>query len=96
MNPTDVQAYALLEANALVEELMRLDNVTVSKKIDPSSLSDPFYAIFDSLISTAKCHGFVIHIEDSKRLADSLDAAVDAEDHSTCLPNRTFTICHPR
>ncbi|CAM9455950.1 unnamed protein product [Phaeothamnion confervicola] len=32
-NPTDVQAYALKEANALVEEFMLLANITVSKKI---------------------------------------------------------------
>ncbi len=33
LNPTDVQAYQLFEANALVEEFMLLANVTVGKKI---------------------------------------------------------------
>ena len=33
LNPTDVQAYQLLEANAVVEEFMLLANVTVSKMI---------------------------------------------------------------
>lgn len=32
-NPTDVQIYALKEANALVEEFMLLANITVGKKI---------------------------------------------------------------
>ncbi len=32
-NPTDVSAYALKEANALVEEWMLLANITVSKKV---------------------------------------------------------------
>ncbi|KAL7569091.1 hypothetical protein ACA910_016927 [Epithemia clementina (nom. ined.)] len=83
LNPTDVQAYALLEANALVEEFMLLANVTVSKKIlrhyptmsvlrrHPS----PNRAMFDGLISKARCRGLTIEIDDSKRLADSLDAA---------------------
>lgn len=83
LNPTDVQAYALLEANALVEEFMLLANVTVSKKIlrHYPTLSilrrhpAPNRAMFDGLISKAKCRGVDIDIEDSKRLADSLDAA---------------------
>lgn len=83
LNPTDVQAYALLEANALVEEFMLLANVTVSKKIlrHYPTLSilrrhpAPNRAMFDSLISKAKCRGSDIDIEDSKRLADSLDGA---------------------
>jgi len=83
LNPTDVQAYALLEANAVVEEFMLLANVTVSKKIlrHYPTLSilrrhpAPNRAMFDSLISKAKSRGLAIDIEDSKRLADSLDAA---------------------
>eukprot|EP00522_Entomoneis_paludosa_P014331 CAMPEP_0172461050 /NCGR_PEP_ID=MMETSP1065-20121228/39244_1 /TAXON_ID=265537 /ORGANISM="Amphiprora paludosa, Strain CCMP125" /LENGTH=1142 /DNA_ID=CAMNT_0013216249 /DNA_START=23 /DNA_END=3451 /DNA_ORIENTATION=- len=88
LNPTDVQAYALLEANALVEEFMLLANVTVSKKIlrHYPTLSvlrrhpAPNRAMFDSLISKAKSKGLSIEIDDSKRLADSLDAAQVAED----------------
>lgn len=83
LNPTDVQAYALLEANALVEEFMLLANVTVAKKIlrHYPTLSvlrrhpSPNRSMFQSLISKARCRGFEIDIEDSKRLADSLDAA---------------------
>jgi exosome complex exonuclease DIS3/RRP44 len=83
LNPTDVQAYALLEANALVEEFMLLANVTVSKKIlrHYPTLSvlrrhpSPNRSMFEGLISKAKCRGHEIDIEDSKRLADSLDAA---------------------
>lgn len=33
LNPTDVQAYTLFEANAVVEEFMLLANVTVGKKV---------------------------------------------------------------
>jgi len=83
LNPTDVQAYALLEANALVEEFMLLANVTVAKKIlrHYPTLSvlrrhpSPNRSMFQSLIGKARCRGFEIDIEDSKRLADSLDAA---------------------
>lgn len=83
LNPTDVQAYALFEANALVEEFMLLANVTVAKKIlrHYPTLSvlrrhpAPNRGMFDTLISKAKSRGFDIDIEDSKRLADSLDAA---------------------
>lgn len=88
LNPTDVQAYALLEANAVVEEFMLLANVTVSKKIlrHYPTLSvlrrhpAPNRAMFDGLISKAKSRGFTLDIEDSKKLADSLDAAVDPSD----------------
>lgn len=83
LNPTDVQAYALFEANAVVEEFMLFANVTVSKKIlrHYPTLSvlrrhpAPNRAMFDGLITKARCRGFEIDIEDSKRLADSLDAA---------------------
>lgn len=83
LNPTDVQSYALLEANAVVEEFMLLANVTVAKKIlrHYPTLSilrrhpAPNRAMFDSLISKARCRSLTIDIEDSKRLADSLDAA---------------------
>lgn len=84
LNPTDVQAYALFEANALVEEFMLLANVTVSKKIlrQYPTLSvlrrhpSPNRSMFESLISKARSRGFQIDIDDSKKLADSLDAAV--------------------
>eukprot|EP00548_Thalassiothrix_antarctica_P015212 CAMPEP_0194176222 /NCGR_PEP_ID=MMETSP0154-20130528/10161_1 /TAXON_ID=1049557 /ORGANISM="Thalassiothrix antarctica, Strain L6-D1" /LENGTH=1034 /DNA_ID=CAMNT_0038890319 /DNA_START=48 /DNA_END=3152 /DNA_ORIENTATION=- len=88
LNPTDVQGYAVLEANAVVEEFMLLANVTVSKKIlrHYPTLSilrrhpAPNRSMFQPLISKARCHGFEIDIEDSKRLADSLDAAVKQSD----------------
>jgi exosome complex exonuclease DIS3/RRP44 len=85
LNPTDVQTYTLLEANALVEEFMLLANVTVAKKIlrhyptfsvlrrHPA----PNRSMFHDLISKAKTRGFDIRIEDSKQLADSLDTAQD-------------------
>lgn len=83
LNPTDVQAYTLFEANAVVEEFMLLANVTVSKKIlrHYPTLSvlrrhpAPNRSMFDSLISKAKAIGLSINIDDSKKLADSLDAA---------------------
>lgn len=88
LNPTDVQKYQLLEANALVEEFMLLANVTVSKKIlrHYPTLSvlrrhvAPNRSMFQPLISKARCRGFEISIEDSKQLADSLDAAVMESD----------------
>ena len=39
LNPTDVQAYTLYEANALVEEFMLFANVTVGGELPTSSLS---------------------------------------------------------
>lgn len=88
LNPTDVQAYQLFEANALVEEFMLFANVTVGKKIlrHYPTLSvlrrhpAPNRSMFDTLKSKAKCKGFSINIEDSKHLADSLDAAVLEDD----------------
>jgi exosome complex exonuclease DIS3/RRP44 len=72
----------------VVEEFMLLANVTVAKKIlrhYPTLTilrrhSAPNRAMFDSLISKAKCRSLHIDIEDSKRLADSLDAAVVPSD----------------
>mmetsp|Transcript_22374 Transcript_22374/g.48514 ORF Transcript_22374/g.48514 Transcript_22374/m.48514 type:complete len:1161 (-) Transcript_22374:36-3518(-) len=83
LNPTDVQAYTLYEANALVEEFMLLANVTVAKKIlrHYPTLSvlrrhpAPNRSMFDGLIQKAKTLGVSICIDDSKKLADSLDNA---------------------
>ena len=83
LNPTDVQAYTLYEANALVEEFMLLANVTVSKKIlrHYPTLSilrrhpAPNRSMFDGLIQKAKTRGVSICIDDSKKLADSLNDA---------------------
>jgi exosome complex exonuclease DIS3/RRP44 len=67
---------------------MLLANVTVSKKIlrHYPTLSilrrhpAPNRAMFDGLISKARCRSLAIDIDDSKRLADSLDAAQVPED----------------
>ena len=83
LNPTDVQAYTLYEANALVEEFMLLANVTVAKKIlrHYPTLSilrrhpAPNRSMFDGLIQKAKTRGITLCIDDSKKLADSLDNA---------------------
>lgn len=88
LNPTDVQAYPTVEANSVVEEFMLLANITVAKKIlrHYPTLSvlrrhpAPNRSMFDSLISKAKCKGLKIEIDDSKKLADSLDAAQVPED----------------
>lgn len=102
LNPTDVQAYALLEANALVEEFMLLANVTVAKKIlrHYPTLSvlrrhpSPNRSMFQSLISKARCRGFEIDIENSKRLADSLDVAtLDGEAYFNKLLRILSTRC---
>ena len=87
-NPTDVQAYALKEANALVEEFMLLANITVSKKIlrhFPSlgvlrRHQPPSREQFAPLLSAAAAVGVHIDITTSKTLADSLDLAVKPED----------------
>ena len=83
LNPTDVQAYTLYEANALVEEFMLLAHVTVAKKIlrHYPTLSilrrhpAPNRSMFDGLIQKAKTRGISLCIDDSKKLADSLDDA---------------------
>jgi exosome complex exonuclease DIS3/RRP44 len=102
LNPTDVQAYALLEANALVEEFMLLANITVAKKIlrHYPTLSvlrrhpSPNRSMFEGLISKARCRGFDIDIENSKRLADSLDAAqIESEPYFNKLLRILSTRC---
>lgn len=101
LNPTDVQAYTLYEANAVVEEFMLFANVTVSKKIlrHYPTLSilrrhpAPNRGMFDTLISKAKCRGVTINIDDSKRLADSLD---DAQIESDPYFNKLLRILSTR
>jgi exosome complex exonuclease DIS3/RRP44 len=101
LNPTDVQAYAMLEANDLVMEFMLLANVTIGKKIlrHYPTLSvlrrhpAPNRARFDGLISKAKSRGFDLVIDDSKQLADSLDAAQLDDDPYF---NKLLRICATR
>uniref|UniRef100_A0AAV1TS63 RNB domain-containing protein n=1 Tax=Peronospora matthiolae TaxID=2874970 RepID=A0AAV1TS63_9STRA len=82
-NPLDVQMYTLRDTNALVEEFMLLANITVAKKIvrhfptfsmlrrHPA----PSKRQFDLLCSQAKAIGVELHVDTSKQLQDSLDAA---------------------
>lgn len=89
-NPLDVQMYALRDTNALVEEFMLLANITVAKKIvrhfptfsmlrrHPA----PSKRQFDLLCSQAKAVGVDLHVDSSKQLQDSLDAAQQQEDNS--------------
>ncbi|KAK1944347.1 Exosome complex exonuclease RRP44 A [Phytophthora citrophthora] len=82
-NPMDVQMYTLRDTNALVEEFMLLANITVAKKIvrhfptfsmlrrHPA----PSKRQFDLLCSQAKAVGVELHVDTSKQLQDSLDAA---------------------
>ncbi|ETL26443.1 hypothetical protein L916_19889, partial [Phytophthora nicotianae] len=82
-NPLDVQMYTLRDTNALVEEFMLLANITVAKKIvrhfptfsmlrrHPA----PSKRQFDLLCSQAKAVGVELHVDTSKQLQDSLDAA---------------------
>jgi len=101
LNPTDVQAYAMLEANDLVMEFMLLANVTIGKKIlrHYPTLSvlrrhpAPNRGRFDDLISKAKSRGFDLVIDDSKKLADSLDSAVIENDPYF---NKLLRICSTR
>lgn len=87
-NPTDVTMYALKEANALVEEWMLLANITVSKKVlrhYPTlgvlrRHQPPSREQFAPLLSAATAVGVHLDISSSKTLADSLDAAVRAND----------------
>ena len=81
---------------------MLLANATVSKKIlrHYPTLSvlrrhpSPNRSMFEGLISKAKCRGFEIDIEDSKRLADSLDAAtIESEPYFNKLLRILSTRC---
>lgn len=83
-NPTDVQVYALKQANQLVEEFMLFANISVGRKIlrhfptcsmlrrHPS----PSRRQFDVLIAAAESVGLKLSVETSRALADSLDLAV--------------------
>jgi exosome complex exonuclease DIS3/RRP44 len=88
MNPTDVAIYAHKEANSLVEEFMLLANITVAKKTlkhfptlsilrrhQPPSIEQ-----FRPLLIAASIAGFSLDVSNSRALADSLDAAVRADD----------------
>ena len=81
---------------------MLLANVTVAKKIlrHYPTLSvlrrhpAPSRAMFDSLISKANVRGLSIDIDDSKKLADSLDAAhVEADPYINKLLRILSTRC---
>ena len=86
-NPTDVQIYALKQANQLVEEFMLFANISVGRKIlrhyptcsmlrrHPS----PSRRMFDGLLQAAESVGIELSVESSKALADSLDVAVKEE-----------------
>ncbi|CAM9204183.1 unnamed protein product [Ectocarpus fasciculatus] len=82
-NPTDVQMYALKETNALVEEFMLLANITVGKKIlrHFPTLSvlrrhpSPSRQQFDGLLAIAQAVGIELDVDNSKKLAQSLDSA---------------------
>ncbi|CAM9805277.1 unnamed protein product [Ectocarpus sp. 6 AP-2014] len=82
-NPTDVQMYALKETNALVEEFMLLANITVGKKIlrHFPTLSvlrrhpSPSRQQFDGLLAIAQAVGIKLDVDNSKKLAQSLDRA---------------------
>eukprot|EP00611_Tribonema_gayanum_P002124 TRINITY_DN1155_c0_g3_i2.p1 TRINITY_DN1155_c0_g3~~TRINITY_DN1155_c0_g3_i2.p1 ORF type:complete len:1007 (+),score=329.82 TRINITY_DN1155_c0_g3_i2:263-3283(+) len=100
-NPTDVQMYALKEANALVEEFMLLANITVGKKIlrHFPTLSvlrrhpAPSRQQFDGFLASVKAVGFDLEVDDSKKLADSLDRAERADDPYF---NKILRICATR
>ncbi|CAM9803551.1 unnamed protein product [Scytosiphon promiscuus] len=87
-NPTDVQMYALKETNALVEEFMLLANITVGKKIlrHFPTLSvlrrhpSPSRQQFDGLLAIAQAVGIELDVDNSKKLAASLDRATREDD----------------
>eukprot|EP00903_Cladosiphon_okamuranus_P016114 g14871.t1 len=82
-NPTDVQMYALKETNVLVEEFMLLANITVGKKIlrHFPTLSvlrrhpSPSRQQFEGLLAIAQAVGIELDVDNSKKLAGSLDRA---------------------
>lgn len=86
-DPTDVKLYVLKEANALVEEFMLLGNISVATKIvsvfPRFSLlrrhPEPNMHNFETLVAAAALVGVKIEVDTSKKLADSLDAAVKPE-----------------
>ncbi len=87
-NPTDVNAYVLKEANALVEEFMLLANITVSKKVlkhFPTLAvlrrhAPPSREQFQPLLDSANAVNVTININTSKTLADTLELAVRPND----------------
>ena len=87
-NPTDVNAYVLKEANALVEEFMLLANITVSKKVlkhYPTLAvlrrhAPPSREQFQPLLDSANAVNVNININTSKTLADTLESAVRPND----------------
>jgi len=87
-DPLDVGMYQLRETNQMVEEMMLLANCAVAEKclehFPANSLLRrhpvPPPRQFEPLIKEASAVGVSIDIETSKKLAESLDAAVREED----------------
>lgn len=87
-DPLDVGMYQLRETNQMVEEMMLLANCAVAEKclehFPANSLLRrhpvPPPRQFEPLIKAASAVGVSIDIETSKKLAESLDAAVREED----------------
>ena len=83
MDPTDVQMYTHVEANALVEEFMLLANIAVARRITQRfprygmlrRHPPPARTRFDELLAKAAVAGVELEVGSSKALADSLDAA---------------------
>ena len=87
-DPLEVGMYQMREANQMVEEMMLLANISVAEKIVShfSSCSllrrhpVPPPRQFEPIIKAAASAGFVISVDTSKALADSLDAAIKTDD----------------
>lgn len=88
MNPVDVELKEMKDANSLVEEFMLLANISVASELcrsfpetavlrrHPAPPADNFDALNKAL---ERRHCF-LDVSSSKKLAESLDAVVDAQD----------------
>ncbi|KAL6756016.1 hypothetical protein V8C86DRAFT_129914 [Haematococcus lacustris] len=85
---TDVGMYQVLDTNHMVEELMLLANVAVAEKVARHFPScsllrrhpTPPPRQFEPILKAAAAVGLTLDVSSSKALAESLDAAVRAED----------------
>ena len=86
--PLDVGMYVTREANQMVEEMMLLANVASAERILRAFPSHallrrhptPAPRMFDPLLKACRAAGVDVDVSTSKKLADSLDAAVRPDD----------------
>lgn len=86
-DPIEVEVKKLRDTNSMVEEFMLLANISVAEKIEKEFPEcamlrrhpEPPQANFDPLIKAGRNQGFEIETQSGRKLAESLDNAIKAD-----------------